>query len=74
MGVLNFKQFLNESNYMNSERQRIIDLILDKNKMTELDKELIYHLSKGDTTIGQLSDEEQELYWDYLQSTDIVNN
>lgn len=66
--ITNFKEFLNESseNYMNAQRQLVINKILDGNKFDDIHKSLMTKLT-GPYTIGMLTEEEQELYYFILR-------
>lgn len=63
--VKKFNDFINEG-YMNAERMIVINKILDGGKLSRLDKSLMTKLTQ-DLTIGQLEEDEQELYYELLR-------
>jgi len=63
--VKKFNDFINE-NYMNVERESVINKLLDGGNLSKLDKSLMTKLTQN-LTIGQLSEEEQELYYEMLR-------
>ena len=63
--VKKFNDFINE-NYMNVETESVINKLLDGGNLSKLDKSLMTKLTQN-LTIGQLSEEEQELYYEMLR-------
>ncbi|MBP8016955.1 hypothetical protein KAZ01_03010 [Candidatus Gracilibacteria bacterium] len=60
---------MNESDkidYWNKDRELVVNKILDKGKLTDLEKSLITKLTSGKYTIGQLDENERELFYKIL--------